>query len=58
MWRDICLANGDAILQMIDRFSGDLQQLADAVRQHDGETLQTVFASAKQTRDRYVDKHT
>ena len=58
MWRDICLANGDAILQMIDRFSGDLQQLADAVRQHDGETLQTVFASAKQARDRYVDKHT
>jgi prephenate dehydrogenase len=58
MWRDICLANGDAILQMIDRFSGDLQQLADAVRQHDGETLQAVFASAKQARDRYVDKHT
>ena len=58
MWRDICLANGDAILQLIDRFSGDLQQLADAVRQHDGETLQTVFASAKQARDRYVDKHT
>lgn len=57
MWRDICLANGDAILQMIDRFSGDLQQLADAVRQHDGKTLQTVFASAKQARDRYVDKH-
>jgi prephenate dehydrogenase len=58
MWRDICLANGDAILQMIDRFSADLQQLADAVRQHDGETLQAVFASAKQARDRYVDKHT
>jgi prephenate dehydrogenase len=57
MWRDICLANGDAILQMIDRFSGDLQQLADAVRSHDGERLQAVFTSAKQARDRFVDKH-
>jgi prephenate dehydrogenase len=57
MWRDICLANGDAILQMIDRFSGDLEQLADAVRRHDGERLQAVFSSAKQARDRFVDKH-
>jgi prephenate dehydrogenase len=58
MWRDICLANGEAILEMIDRFTGDLAVLADAVRQHDGERLQMVFATAKQARDRYVDKHT
>jgi prephenate dehydrogenase len=58
MWRDICLANGDAILQMIDRYADDLEQLADAVRQHDGERLQGVFTVAKQARDRYVDKHT
>ena len=57
MWRDICLANGDAILQMIDRFSGDLEQLADAVRRHDGERLQSVFTTAKQARDSYIDKH-
>ena len=57
MWRDICLANGEAILAMIDRFSGDLAVLADAVRGHDGERLQTVFTTAKQARDRYVDKH-
>jgi prephenate dehydrogenase len=57
MWRDICLANGDAILRMIDRFSGDLELLADAVRRHDGERLQAVFSSAKQARDRFVDKH-
>lgn len=58
MWRDICLANGDAILQMIGRYTDDLEQLADAVRQHDGERLQSVFTVAKQARDRYVDKHT
>ena len=58
MWRDICLANGEAILKMIDRFTGDLAVLAEAVRRHDGERLQTVFATAKQARDRYVDKHT
>ena len=58
MWRDICLANGDAILQMIDRYTGDLEQLANALRRHDGERLLTVFTTAKQERDRYVDKQT
>ena len=57
MWRDICLANGDAILQMIERFGGDLERLADAVRGHDGEHLQAVFTRAKQARDRFVDRH-
>ena len=43
---------------MIGRYTDDLEQLADAVRQHDGERLQSVFTVAKQARDRYVDKHT
>ena len=54
MWRDICLANGDAIQSMIDRFIGDLQALSEAVHTHDGQQLLDIFAAAKSARDRYV----
>ena len=55
MWRDICLANGDAIQSMIDRFIGDLQALSEAVHTHDGQQLLDIFAAAKAARDRYVE---
>ncbi len=54
MWRDICLANGDAIQYMIDRFIGDLQALSQAVHAHDGQQLLNIFTAAKAARDRFV----
>lgn len=54
MWRDICLANRDAILAMIERYVNALQSMAEAVRKGDGEHLAAVFARAKAARDRYV----
>ena len=56
MWRDICLANGDAIQLMIEHFIGDLQGLKQAVQHHDGQQLLDIFTSAKTARDRYVEK--
>ena len=56
MWRDICLANGDAIQLMIEHFIGDLQGLSQAVKDHDGQQLLEIFTSAKIARDRYVEK--
>jgi prephenate dehydrogenase len=56
MWRDICLANGDAIQQMIERFITDLQVLDRAVEARDGERLLQIFADAKAARDRFVHK--
>ena len=56
MWRDICLANGDAIQQMIERFIGDLQALDRAVEARDGDRLLQIFADAKAARDRFVHK--
>ncbi|MGB5259306.1 MAG: prephenate dehydrogenase/arogenate dehydrogenase family protein [Gammaproteobacteria bacterium] len=55
MWRDICLANADAILAMIERFSTDLQVLADAVRDHDSDKLNAIFTAAKHARDGFMD---
>jgi prephenate dehydrogenase len=54
MWRDICLANGDAILGMIDRFERDIATLARAIRTGDGERLLAIFADAKAARDAFT----
>jgi len=56
MWRDICLANGDAIQLMIEHFTTDLQELSAAIENRDGQHLLELFTSAKAARDRYVDK--
>lgn len=56
MWRDICLANGDAIQLLIDRFIEDLQALSRCVHAHDGERLLELFESAKQVRDAFIEK--
>ena len=53
MWHDICLANKDALLDMIRRFSTDLADLARAIENEDSETIKTTFSRAKQARDQY-----
>ena len=55
MWRDICLANREAVSRVLGRFRVELDELAEAVRQGDGERLLTVFERAKAARDRFVD---
>jgi prephenate dehydrogenase len=55
MWRDICLANRDAILDIVGGFSEDIARLVTAIRAGDGDTLLDVFARAKSARDRYTD---
>jgi prephenate dehydrogenase len=54
MWRDICLANRDALLKVLERYNDDLQALTGFIRQQDGEALQTFFSRAKVARDRYA----
>jgi prephenate dehydrogenase len=55
MWRDICVANREALRVMLRRFAGELQDLADALDQEDGAVLLEIFARAKAARDRYRD---
>jgi len=56
MWRDICLANGDAILAMLERFESEMAQIKQAIESADGEQLLKVFADAKAARDRFCMK--
>ena len=51
MWRDICLANDDALIQLIEGFQQELALVADAIRQHDADALQELFHDAKHTRE-------
>ncbi|WP_440995929.1 prephenate dehydrogenase [Arhodomonas sp. SL1] len=53
MWRDICLANREALLETLAHYREDLEALTRRVREGDGEGLAEVFARAKATRDEY-----
>ena len=55
MWHDICLANHDALVKVLEAFSDDLRLLADAVRRADSEFLKDTFTRAKQARDVFCD---
>ena len=50
MWRDVCLHNKDAILEMLARFSEDLSSLQRAIRWGDGEKLQELFSRTRTIR--------
>jgi prephenate dehydrogenase len=55
MWRDICVANREALSRMLERFAEEMSDLADTIRRGDGEHLLEIFSRAKAARDRYVD---
>jgi prephenate dehydrogenase len=56
MWRDICLANHDAIQLLIEHFINDLESVNQAVQAQDGERLLEMFTNAKDARDRFTEK--
>lgn len=55
MWRDICIANREALGAALARFSAEMGDLAETIRRGDGEHLLEIFARAKAARDRYID---
>lgn len=50
MWRDVCLHNRDAILEMLSRFSEDLSALQRAIRWGDGDKLFEMFTRTREIR--------
>jgi cyclohexadieny/prephenate dehydrogenase len=55
MWRDIFLANKDAILEMLGRFNEDVSALTKAIRKGDSDTLFEHFARTRAIRKGIVD---
>jgi cyclohexadieny/prephenate dehydrogenase len=55
MWRDVFLANKDAVLEMLGRFNEDISLLTKAIRNGDGKTLFEHFARTRAIRQGIVD---
>lgn len=55
MWRDVCLHNRDAILEMLARFSEDLSSLQRAIRWGDGDKLFDLFTRTRAIRRSIVE---
>jgi len=53
MWRDICIANRDALLAMLKTFRGDLDDLAAAIQDRDEGKILSIFQDAKAARDAF-----
>ncbi len=51
MWRDICLSNSAAILELLNDYRRGLDSLEQAIINNDGDQLVDVFKLAKQARD-------
>ncbi len=50
MWRDVCLHNKDAVLEMLSRFSEDLSSLRANIRRGDGDALLELFTKTRSIR--------
>lgn len=50
MWRDVCLHNKEAVLEMLARFSEDLSSLRANIRRGDGDALFELFSNTRSVR--------
>ncbi|MFN3798811.1 MAG: prephenate dehydrogenase dimerization domain-containing protein, partial [Sphingobium yanoikuyae] len=56
MWRDVFLANKEAVLEMLQRFSEDLSTLQRAIRWNDGDTLFNLFTRTRAIRRSIIEQ--
>ena len=54
MWRDICLHNDNAVLDMIAALQDNLSAFSALIAAQDGDGLLQLMNTSKQARDRYV----
>lgn len=51
MWRDVCLSNSEALLELIEGFKLQLDEISQAIRDNNPEALFELFKDAKHTRE-------
>jgi prephenate dehydrogenase len=54
MWRDICIANSDRILEELRRYRKKLDALGKLLEAGDGAALEKLFAEARAARDKWI----
>ena len=55
MWRDIFINNSDAVLEMLDYFSSDLDKLKAAIEDNDYEYLENFFKKTRNVRKNIIE---
>lgn len=55
MWRDICIANRDALLEELMRYGAQLESIRALLTAGDAAGLEEVFAKARASRNRWLD---
>jgi cyclohexadieny/prephenate dehydrogenase len=55
MWRDVFLLNKDAVLEILGRFTEDLQALSRAIRWGEGDKLEALFTRTRSIRREVID---
>lgn len=55
MWRDICIANRDALLAEMERYGAQLEAVRALLEAGDAAGLERVFAEARSARNRWLD---
>ena len=54
MWRDVCLANGEALGELIEQYQHELERISAAIRDGDADELLRLFGHAKSQRDSLI----
>jgi prephenate dehydrogenase len=54
MWRDICMANRDALLPLLDEYMKELELARGAIQNGDGDALETMVERARDARRRWL----
>ncbi|MHA1539289.1 MAG: prephenate dehydrogenase/arogenate dehydrogenase family protein [Alphaproteobacteria bacterium] len=55
MWRDICLENKGALLEMLGHFKDDIAQLETLIQNDQGDALEALFEKTRAVRQKVVD---
>ncbi|HEY8249111.1 MAG TPA: prephenate dehydrogenase/arogenate dehydrogenase family protein [Burkholderiales bacterium] len=54
MWRDICLANRDRVLQELKSYANELGSIRKLIQKGDAAGLEKVFAAAREARNKWI----
>ena len=57
MWRDICIANREALLPLLDGSIAELEAARDALASADGDALEAMFRGGREARARWLLKN-
>ncbi|NBQ69831.1 MAG: prephenate dehydrogenase [Nitrosomonadaceae bacterium] len=54
MWRDICLANREALLTQIEAYQTELNSLRELLKKNDGKEMEQAFSQARGMREGWL----